>query len=83
MTNDQTRKNRTLSYEINRTLTNTTRSPGTILGLTAAVFIARAHPPPAAPRPARAPKRKSPPCVRSWLTPSACAPPPDGVSKNW
>ncbi|WP_043589102.1 flagellar basal-body MS-ring/collar protein FliF [Geminisphaera colitermitum] len=40
VTNDQTRKNRTLSYEINRTLTNTTRSPGTILGLTAAVFIA-------------------------------------------
>ncbi|EIQ00373.1 flagellar basal-body M-ring protein/flagellar hook-basal body protein FliF [Opitutaceae bacterium TAV1] len=40
VTNDQTRKNRTLSYEINRTLTNTTRAPGTIRSLTAAVFVA-------------------------------------------
>jgi flagellar M-ring protein FliF len=37
---DQNRKNRTMTYEINRTLTNTTRSPGTVKSLTAAVFIA-------------------------------------------
>lgn len=40
VTNDQTRKNRTMAYEINRTLTNTSRSAGTILGLTSAVFVA-------------------------------------------
>lgn len=37
---DQNRKNRTMTYEINRTLTNTTRSPGTVKNLTAAVFVA-------------------------------------------
>lgn len=37
---DQNRKNRTMTYEINRTLTNTTRSPGTLKSITAAVFIA-------------------------------------------
>jgi flagellar M-ring protein FliF len=39
-TNEQNRKNRTTSYEINRTTTNVTRSPGTIKGVTAAVFVA-------------------------------------------
>ena len=37
---EQTRKNRTTSYEINHTTTNVTRSPGTVKSLTAAVFIA-------------------------------------------
>jgi flagellar M-ring protein FliF len=44
---EQNRKNRTTTYEINRTLTNTTRNPGAIRSLTAAVFVA--------PRPAPAP----------------------------
>ncbi len=44
---EQTRKNRTTTYEINRITTNTTRNPGSIKNLTAAVFIA--------PRPAPAP----------------------------
>lgn len=44
VTNDQTRKNRTTTYEINRTLTNTTRNPGTIRHLTAAVFVAQRSP---------------------------------------
>ena len=39
-TTQQDRKNHTISYEINRTLTNITRSPGTIRSITAAVFIA-------------------------------------------
>jgi flagellar M-ring protein FliF len=37
---EQQRKNRTTSYEINRTIVNTTRSPGTLKNVTAAVFIA-------------------------------------------
>lgn len=37
---EQTRKNRTTTYEINRTTLNTTRNPGTVKNLTAAVFIA-------------------------------------------
>ena len=36
----QDRTNRSTTYEINRTLTNTTRNPGTIKGLTAAVLVA-------------------------------------------
>jgi flagellar M-ring protein FliF len=36
---EQDQKNRTTTYEINRTLTNITRSPGTIRSITAAVFI--------------------------------------------
>jgi flagellar M-ring protein FliF len=52
-TSEQNRKNRTTTYEINRTLTNTTRNPGTIRSLTAAVFIA--------PRPAPAPAAGTPP----------------------
>jgi flagellar M-ring protein FliF len=39
-TTEQDRKNHTISYEINRTLTNITRAPGTIRSVTAAVFIA-------------------------------------------
>ncbi len=49
---DQNRKNRTATYEINRTTTNTTRNPGTVKNLTAAVFIA--------PRPAPAVAAKAP-----------------------
>ena len=37
---EQNRKNRTTSYEINRTTTNTTRNPGAIRNVTAAVFVA-------------------------------------------
>jgi flagellar M-ring protein FliF len=44
ITNQQNRKNHTTTYEINRSLTNVTRTPGTIRGLTAAVFVA-ARPP--------------------------------------
>jgi flagellar M-ring protein FliF len=39
------RKNRTISYEINRTLTNTSRQPGSIRNLTAAVFVAQRYVP--------------------------------------
>jgi flagellar M-ring protein FliF len=37
---DQKRTNRTTSYEINRTTTSTTRNPGSVRNLSAAVFIA-------------------------------------------
>lgn len=37
---EQNRKNRTTTYEINRTTQNVTRNPGTVKNLTAAVFIA-------------------------------------------
>jgi len=37
---DQSRKNRSTTYEINRTLTNTTRSPGSIQNITASVLVA-------------------------------------------
>lgn len=47
-TTEQTRKNRTTAYEINRTTTNITRNPGTIKNVTASVMIApRMVPPPA------------------------------------
>src|SRR4051812_19443952 len=36
-TSDQTRKNRTTTYEIGRTTTNVTRNPGTVKNITAAV----------------------------------------------
>lgn len=39
-TSEQSRKNRTTTYEINRTTTSTTRNPGTVKHVTAAVFIA-------------------------------------------
>jgi flagellar M-ring protein FliF len=38
-TSEQTRKNRTTNYEINKTITNVTRNPGTVKNLSAAVFI--------------------------------------------
>ncbi len=37
---EQNRKNRTTTYEIDRTTTNTTRNPGTVKNVTAAVFVA-------------------------------------------
>jgi flagellar M-ring protein FliF len=40
-TTEQNRKNRTTTYEINRITTNTTRNPGTVKRLSAAVFIAQ------------------------------------------
>lgn len=42
--NEERRKNRTLNYEINRTLTNVTRSAGSITGVQAAVFVAQRPP---------------------------------------
>lgn len=53
-TTESNRKNQTTAYEINRTLTNTTRNPGTIRGVTAAVFVAQRSTPPAAGAPANA-----------------------------
>ncbi|MFZ5495071.1 MAG: flagellar basal-body MS-ring/collar protein FliF [Verrucomicrobiota bacterium] len=41
---EQNRKNRTTTYEINRTLTNTTRNPGSIKNVTAAVLVAQRPP---------------------------------------
>ena len=38
-TTETTRKNHTTAYEINRTLTNITRNPGAIKGVTASVFV--------------------------------------------
>ncbi len=40
-TNEQTRKNRTTTYEINRTTTNVSRTPGTVKNVSAAVFVAQ------------------------------------------
>lgn len=61
---EQNRKNRTTTYEINRTTSSVTRNPGTVKNLTAAVFIAPRSAPVAvdakgAPvaAPAEAPKR--------------------------
>jgi flagellar M-ring protein FliF len=62
---ESTRKNRTTTYEINRLTTATTRNPGSIRNLTAAVFIAprpgpaapAAAPGAPAPAPVEAPKR--------------------------
>lgn len=49
---EQQRKNRSTTYEINRTTTNITRNPGTVKNVTAAVFIApRVAPAPAAAAP--------------------------------
>lgn len=45
-TNEQNRKNRTTTYEINRTTISTTRAPGTLKSVSAAVFIARRTPTP-------------------------------------
>jgi flagellar M-ring protein FliF len=48
-TSEQNRKNKTTTFEINRVTTNTTRAPGTVKSVTAAVFIApkMIMPPPA------------------------------------
>jgi flagellar M-ring protein FliF len=43
-TNEQSRKNRTTTYEINRTTTNIVRAPGAMKNLTAAVFISQRAP---------------------------------------
>jgi|CXWL01.1.fsa_nt_gi flagellar M-ring protein FliF len=59
-TSEQNRKNRTTTYEINRVTTNTTRNPGTVKNVTAAVFIAprpAATPAAAGAPPAEAPRR--------------------------
>ncbi|HVS51313.1 MAG TPA: flagellar basal-body MS-ring/collar protein FliF [Opitutaceae bacterium] len=49
-TSEQNRKNRSTTYEINRTMTSVTRNPGTVKNVTAAVFIApRLVTPPADP----------------------------------
>ncbi len=54
VTNAQNRSNQTVNYEINRTISNTTRNPGGIVSLSAAVFVAARAPAadgtPAAPR---------------------------------
>ena len=55
-TSEQSRKNHTTTYEINRTTTNITRNPGTVKNLTAAVFIAARS----APAPAAVPKGGTP-----------------------
>ncbi len=59
-TSEQNRKNRTTTYEIDRTTTNTTRNPGTVKNVTAAVFVATrmVTPPvdPAAPKGTPAPE---------------------------
>ncbi|MFI5336753.1 MAG: flagellar basal-body MS-ring/collar protein FliF [Opitutales bacterium] len=54
-TNEQNRKNRTTTYEINRTTTNVTRTPGTIKNVTAAVFVAPRSVPAAGGAPGAAP----------------------------
>jgi flagellar M-ring protein FliF len=51
---EQGRKNRTTTYEINKTVTNVTRNPGTVKNITAAVFVAPRMV--AAPLPADAPR---------------------------
>lgn len=55
-TNDQSRKNRTTNFEINRTTTSVTRNPGTIKQVTASVLLA----PRRAPVPAGAPPGTAP-----------------------
>jgi flagellar M-ring protein FliF len=51
---EQNRKNRTTTYEINKVVTSTTRNPGTLRNVTAAVFVAPRMV--ATPLPADAPK---------------------------
>jgi flagellar M-ring protein FliF len=53
---DSSRKNRSTTYEINRTLTNITRSPGSVKNITAAVLVAM-HPAAAG---ATAPAKRTP-----------------------
>jgi len=64
---EQNRKSRTTQYEINKVVTNTTRNPGTIKNVTAAVFIAprmitvplAADAPKGTPAPAPQPQKRS------------------------
>lgn len=60
--NEQNRKNRTTTYEINRTTTNVTRAPGTIKNVTASVLIAPrlTVPPGAAPGAAPVEQKRTP-----------------------
>lgn len=66
-TSDQNRKNRTTIYEINKVVTNTTRNPGTVKNVTAAVFVAPrmvavplpADAPPGTPPPAPQPQKRT------------------------
>lgn len=51
-TTESNRKTQTINYEINRTLTNVTRNPGSVKNLSAAVFIAQRKAVTAAPTPA-------------------------------
>jgi flagellar M-ring protein FliF len=66
-TTEQNRKNSTTTYEINRATTNTTRNPGTVKSMTAAVFIAArmVTPPVAADAPKGAPAPEPQPQKRS------------------
>jgi len=48
------RKNRTTTYEINRSITNVTRQPGSLKNVTASVFVGMRKAPAAAPAPAAA-----------------------------
>jgi len=66
-TTDQNRKNRTTTYEINRTTTSVIRNPGTVKNLRAAVFVAQRVAAPAAataagatPVPEAAPAKRTP-----------------------
>jgi len=60
-TSESSKKTQTTAYEINRTMTNTTRTPGALKGITASVFVAQRFTPvpagsPADTRPAPAPR---------------------------
>jgi flagellar M-ring protein FliF len=58
---EQNRKNRSTSYEINHSTTNTVRNPGSIKSLSAAVFIAQRPAPAGAPGAApAAPEKRTP-----------------------
>lgn len=60
-TTEQNRKNRTTTYEINRITTNTTRTPGTVKNVTAAVFIAQRTAAPVVPgAPVETPAKRTP-----------------------
>ncbi len=60
---EQTRKNRTTMYEINKTVTNVTRTPGTVKNVTAAVFVSPRMV--AAALPPDAPKGSTPPAPQA------------------
>lgn len=63
---EQNRKNRTTTYEINKVVTSTTRNPGTLKNVTAAVFVApRAVTAPADPNAKGTPAAEAPPQKRS------------------